>query len=79
MVNNSTNTNITITFHLNSLNKEKDHNIQQFRSSIERHKNVAGLNWLKESQPSSLDNWIFKGYAYINKNPMNLTDFYFQE
>ena len=30
------------------------------------HKNVAVLNKLIGSQPSSLDNWIFKGNAYAN-------------
>ena len=32
----------------------------------ERLKNVAELNWLMESQPSPLDNWI-SYYMYIYK------------
>jgi hypothetical protein len=33
----------------------------------DRHKNVAGINRLIESQSSPLDNWISNGSTYINK------------
>jgi hypothetical protein len=32
-----------------------------------RHKNMAELNRLMESQPLPLDNWISKGNTYANK------------
>jgi hypothetical protein len=39
----------------------------------ERHKNVAELNWLTESQPSPLDNWI-SYYMYTDLNhPLLIT------
>jgi len=31
------------------------------------HKNMAVLNWLMRSQPSSLETWISYGNTYINK------------
>jgi hypothetical protein len=31
----------------------------------DRHKNVVELNWLMESQSSSLDNWISYGIKNI--------------
>ena len=31
----------------------------------ERHKNVAGFNWLMGSQPSPLDNWIFNSNTHL--------------
>jgi hypothetical protein len=40
----------------------------------DRHKNVAGLNWLIESQPFPLDSWIFNGNTYINKQYKICTD-----
>jgi len=39
----------------------------QYLNSLNRHKNVAGLNGLMESQPSPLYNWISNGKTYINK------------
>jgi hypothetical protein len=33
----------------------------------DRHKNMAELNRLMESQPLPLDNWISKGNTYTNK------------
>jgi hypothetical protein len=40
--------------------------------SWDRHKNVAGLNWLKESQPSPLDNWTTNGYTNDKKKPTQI-------
>jgi hypothetical protein len=36
-------------------------------SETDRHKNMAELNRLMESQPLHLDNWISKGNTYTNK------------
>ena len=33
----------------------------------DRHKNMAGLNWLMGSQPSPLNNWISNSNTWINK------------
>jgi hypothetical protein len=39
----------------------------------DRHKNVAGINWLIGSQPSPLDTLITISYAYANvKNPAQI-------
>jgi hypothetical protein len=45
-------------------------------SALDRHKNVAGLNRVMESQPSYLKkNWIFFGNTDINKQEKSYTDF----
>ena len=46
MVNNSTNINWTTTYHINSLNIKKDHDMMLEIEVLTFHKNVNGLNWL---------------------------------
>jgi hypothetical protein len=42
--------------------------LEYYDLAWDRHKNVAGLNWLMGSQPSLLDNWISNDMAL---NAMN--------
>jgi hypothetical protein len=40
----------------------------------DRHKKVAGLNWLMGSHISPLDNWISNGNTNINKPTQRFVD-----
>ena len=58
-----------ITSHLDLLNTKKTttydvRNPERQGLAWDRHKNVAGLNWLMGSKHSTLDNWISNG-TYI--------------